>query len=184
MSVSGHFDMWDIHWAAEECERQRSGEMSVYHLLYALAFQRLSVVKTPSVRDIAILGHLVEPDKNPYPTPGETEGIWRDVGVTIGGVIPLPKPELLDRLMVNLVEAWGSIDSDEWYREFEEIHPFVDGNGRVGSILWNLHRATLHGPVAPPDFWSEKNQEMFELTRAQSRAEIMAHLMSNHAPKS
>jgi len=30
---------------------------------------------------------------------------------------------------------------------FESVHPFEDGNGRVGRILYNIHRLNLHLPV-------------------------------------
>lgn len=152
------FTLDDIKWAAEECERQRSGEMSVYRLAQALDLirDRKGRNKRPSLEDISHLGHIVEPEKNRRPHPATQ--LWRTVRVTIGGVVPLPNPEHLDRLMENLHIAWGDLSADEWYREFEEIHPFVDGNGRVGSILWNLKRGSIMNPKAPPDFWSEENK--------------------------
>jgi len=30
---------------------------------------------------------------------------------------------------------------------FEEIHPFLDGNGRTGRILYNIHRLKLNLPI-------------------------------------
>jgi len=30
--------------------------------------------------------------------------------------------------------------------EFENLHPFLDGNGRIGRILYNLHRGRLKYP--------------------------------------
>lgn len=35
----------------------------------------------------------------------------------------------------------------EYHVKFEEIHPFEDGNGRVGRILYNWHRIKLGLPV-------------------------------------
>ena len=31
--------------------------------------------------------------------------------------------------------------------DFEQLHPFEDGNGRVGRILYNIHRVTLGLPI-------------------------------------
>ncbi len=38
-------------------------------------------------------------------------------------------------------------DIKRWHVAFEEIHPFVDGNGRVGRILMNLQRLNVNLPI-------------------------------------
>lgn len=38
-------------------------------------------------------------------------------------------------------------DIKRWHVAFEEIHPFIDGNGRVGRILLNLQRLNVNLPV-------------------------------------
>ena len=47
---------------------------------------------------------------------------------------------LIHRAMDNLLSAAakGYISADEFYQEFQKIHPFTDGNGRVGHILWKI----------------------------------------------
>lgn len=49
-------------------------------------------------------------------------------------------------------------DADTAYQRFEEIHPFADGNGRVGMILWCVYTywLTAKWPLnLPPDLWSK-----------------------------
>lgn len=38
-------------------------------------------------------------------------------------------------------------DIKRWHVAFENIHPFIDGNGRVGRILMNLQRLRVNLPV-------------------------------------
>jgi hypothetical protein len=58
-----------------------------------------------------------------------------------------------------LARWWKNLDSMtplEAYKEFEMIHPFVDGNGRTGKIILNWKNGTLDDPIFPPaDLWGE-----------------------------
>lgn len=57
---------------------------------------------------------------------------------------------LIERAMTNLFDAKDELSAEEFYIEFEEIHPFEDGNGRLGAILYNLFNETIDEPVIPP----------------------------------
>jgi Fic family protein len=90
-------------------------------------------------------------------------GHLRDRPVWIGGRTPLdaayvgPPPELLEELMDDLVAFANSDTLDVVtqaaiaHAQFESIHPFADGNGRLGRVLigWLLVRR-LRALVPPP----------------------------------
>jgi hypothetical protein len=133
-------------WAAEECTRQRSGEMSVAWLLKGWLYAHRNRNHAPTMRDILALGRIVEPRHN--------LGGLRKVGVRVGADVKMNWEAVPAAIKQLVNDGWGELDADEWYRRYEEIHPFRDGNGRTGTCLWNWHRETLGKPQVPPDFWS------------------------------
>lgn len=90
-------------------------------------------------------------------------GRWRNRQGWVGGATPLtaayvaPPASELDRLMDDLV-AFMHLESLDpvthagiVHAQFETIHPFADGNGRIGRILIaRLLRDRLQVPVPPP----------------------------------
>lgn len=83
-------------------------------------------------------------------------GQWRNVNPRVGPHRP-PHFELVPKLMQQL-EACHEIrttqDLEDWYYDFETIHPFQDGNGRVGGIVvatfsWVMEMESKKGLLSP-----------------------------------
>ena len=68
--------------------------------------------------------------------PSKYRGTWRTVNVMVGPHSP-PPPYLIESEITESGIFPVNIKSDlvEWYRKFQVIHPFYDGNGRVGGIV-------------------------------------------------
>lgn len=79
---------------------------------------------------------------------------WVRVGSHVGA-----NPDFVSGLMSELVEKyyansdWYFLDNIAWYHaEFEFIHPFVDGNGRMGRVLINQQLMSLgYPPIIIPN---------------------------------
>lgn len=140
-----------IKWAAQECEWQQSGEMSVAWMIEGWQYAMMRRDKPIALQHVLDLGLLVEPRTN-------SNGL-RKVGVRVGYDVKMSHtvvPHALDRLL----EHQGDLDPVEWFREYEEIHPFRDGNGRTGNILYNWLLGTLPEPVFPPNLWHDPRRDL------------------------
>lgn len=140
-----------IEFCAIECQLQISGEHSVSWMCRAWSMAKLgaSLGARPTPDLIEDLGILVEPVKN--------AGGFRKAGVRVGRDVKgdwMLVPGQIEQLCLE--HAHGiPMPHTEWFRRYEEVHPFIDGNGRTGQILFNWLNGTLDAPVWAPNFWND-----------------------------
>lgn len=130
-----------IEFCAKECERQRSGEMSVYRMV--LAYKHAQSLEDIQEWDILDMAKIIEPEKN--------KNGYRRIPVTFRDGGTAIHHSLIDRQMKVLLHVKDMITPIEFYKEFEEIHGFAEGNGRLGAILYCWASGCLLNPVHPPD---------------------------------
>lgn len=138
-----------VWFCAKECQLQMSGELSVAWMLDAYEYALGHLERQPDMSDVIRLGGLVEPQVN-------FEG-FRTVGVRVGNDVKMHHTQvygaMVDLLHGPLIKA---PDPEGFFYQYETIHPFRDGNGRTGVILYNwLRGSLLVDPVWPPNFWDD-----------------------------
>lgn len=111
------------------------------------------------------------------------EGEYRSIRVQVGPHRP-PDPVDIPHLMNELLEWWNGpsavispvITSAVVHHRLETIHPFADGNGRVGrtAALWELYRRgfdTHHIFSVDEYYWEDRPSYYAALAAAQTGGE-------------
>ena len=141
-------------YCAEEVRRQGRTPIEVGHMIRAW-FNALENQYGGAEFNVGLIegwGMLIEPEKN-------EKGFRTGPVYVQGGGIAIMKtpPDEIAGRFDKFFEHLPDMTALEAYREFEEIHPFWDGNGRVGKIILNWLNGTLLDPIFPPnDFWGRK----------------------------
>ena len=135
-----------ISYCADECRRQKSGELSVFWMINA--YQRLAAFHDSDAVKSSLTAELIE-ELYTLVEPKINKRGFRVTNVILDGNV-IGWQNIL-RQMDNLLTAQNELSPLEFYREFEEIHAGSDGTGRVGSLLFNYLVGSLEVPVAPPD---------------------------------
>jgi hypothetical protein len=151
-----------IKWAAAEVERQHDTPTHVGHMCNAWHYAYENMGTRPTLYQASIVAYLVKPEAN---TIGPHDHNYRRVAVTVGHDLPpawYDVPEAMERLWQNMPQEYMvsctgkglSISMvDQFIFALLKIHPWVDGNGRTASIIWNWMKKTLDYPKPLPDFF-------------------------------
>jgi Fic family protein len=112
-----------------------------------------------------------------------TAGRYRMIRVRVGRLVP-PPPEDVSGLMFELLEWWNKesgklspvISSAIIHHRFESIHPFADGNGRMGRALalWELYRRgfdTHHIFSVDEFYWEDRSRYYAALDAARQQGD-------------
>jgi len=106
---------------------------------YIVDKDQITVSDILKVHKILMLHHNIRPDQ---------KGYFRKVPVWVGGREGANYVYLPTRIgqWIKQVNEF-KLEPKETHVRFEKIHPFVDGNGRVGRILYNWYRLKKGLPI-------------------------------------
>lgn len=124
---------------------------------YLMSFDKITPNAIKETHAILMKNHHIEP---------KYKGDWRDVPVWIGGERKSQPKIVIQSLIEDLCDTINSlvksknINSDPvtYHIQFENIHPFIDGNGRMGRMILNWHLLNLGAPLL---VYTEKDKHTY-----------------------
>lgn len=95
-----------------------------------------------------------------------TPGAYRKQSIKVGNLTPPPAPEILplmaalEKYMNEPSELPPLIRAGLTHVQFETIHPFLDGNGRIGRlliVLMLINDGLMQSPILYPSYYFKKH---------------------------
>lgn len=114
-------------------------------------------------------------------------GLWRNHGVRIAGShVPLANFIKIPELIVKLCNVLNEETSDpiallaHTHAEFEQIHPFTDGNGRTGRLI--MFALALQYGLVPPIITKERRSAYYkylEIAQTEERFDLLEQMLAS-----
>jgi Fic/DOC family len=134
---------------ADECERQQVGPRAFVRCCRAYDYAYVYRDKRPTIHDILNLGSYIEPCNN--------RGFRRTPVVFANSRQGIHHTNILPAIERLIAAEFDGVANDRatdiYVKEFLDIHPFEDGNGRTAFILYNWLNETLANPKPLPDYY-------------------------------
>lgn len=114
-------------------------------------------------------------------------GLWRNHSVRIAGVhVPLANfvkipgliEQLCDQLNTKPLDPIGLLART--HAEFEQIHPFSDGNGRTGRLI--MFALALQYSIVPPVITKERRSAYYkylEIAQTKDHFDLLEHMLAS-----
>jgi hypothetical protein len=131
------YTLIDICFCARVCERQGTTPLAVPGMLTALSHAKAWDTSHRPLDEGIILTMAVVIDEINH------KG-YRTVPIISGSHKIGADCRLIPGLMAHLVTDVEKWTPEEFCFEFERIYPFLDGNGRVSALLYNMLKGTLY----------------------------------------
>ena len=118
------------------------------------AWTYLATIEVLTETDIKEAHNILLQNRQP-----QIAGEYRTQQVYIGNEKP-PDPTAVPDLMAELLKITPTSAEEalEWHILFEQIHPFTDGNGRIGRMLYLYHCLCVE---AQPRLWTPADRDEY-----------------------
>lgn len=136
-----------VKYCAEEVTRQMDPPIYVYYMLRAWNYATEITPTDVTEFDIIMLGDMVNGEHR-------HQG-WRKTPVSFRDGSLGADWWMVPHLMQRLLSFQADATPDEFCKQFLDIHPFEDGNGRVASLLRNVLTRTLNDPLPLPYYYGK-----------------------------